>query len=214
MKKNKILITGITGFVGSHLAEVYIKKGYLVYGTYRPRSKTNNINHIKEKINLTHHMDMNDLSSIEKVIYKIKPDKIHHLASQSFVPMSFNAPADTMNTNAIGTIKLFEAIKTLKEYENYNPLIHVAGSSEEYGMVYANEIPIKETNPLRPLSPYGVSKIAQDMLCYQYYKSYGLKTILTRAFNHTGARRGELFVTSNFAKQSADRVAFAGCNIR
>ena len=100
----------------------------------------------------------------------------------------------------MGTVHLFEAVRKTKT----DPVIHVAGSSEEYGMVYPNEVPIKETNPLRPLSPYGVSKVAQDKLCYQYNKSYGLKIILTRAFNHTGPRRGDVFVTSNFSKQIAE----------
>ena len=194
----KILITGITGFVGSHMAEYYLNKGVEIYGTYRWRSKTNNIDHIKDKIHLLY-ADMNDAHSLEKVIKEVKPDRIHHLAAQSFVPMSWKAPTDTFNTNAIGTIHLFEAIKNIQNL--CDPLIHVAGSSEEYGMIYEDELPIKETNPLRPLSPYGVSKIAQDMLCYQYNKSCGLKTILTRAFNHTGPRRGDVFVTSNFARQ-------------
>jgi GDP-4-dehydro-6-deoxy-D-mannose reductase len=100
----------------------------------------------------------------------------------------------------IGTIHLFEAIRKSK----IEPKIHVAGSSEEYGMVYPNEVPIKETNPLRPLSPYGVSKVAEDKLSYQYFKSYGLKTVVTRAFNHTGPRRGDVFATSNFSKQVAE----------
>lgn len=105
-----------------------------------------------------------------------------------------------METNAIGTIHLFEASRK----SEIDPKIQVAGSSEEYGMVYPNELPIKETNPLRPLSPYGVSKVAQDKLAYQYHKSYGLKIVVTRAFNHTGPRRGEVFVTSSFAKQIAE----------
>ncbi|OPX17497.1 GDP-mannose 4,6-dehydratase, partial [candidate division WOR-3 bacterium 4484_100] len=92
---------------------------------------------------------------------------------------------------------LFESVRELK----LDPKIHIAGSSEEYGLVYPEETPIKETNPLRPLSPYAVSKVAQDFLGYQYFKSYGLKIVRTRAFNHTGPRRGDVFVTSNFAKQ-------------
>jgi GDP-4-dehydro-6-deoxy-D-mannose reductase len=95
---------------------------------------------------------------------------------------------------------LFEAIRN----SNSDPRIQVAGSSEEYGMVFPDEIPIKETNPLRPLSPYAVSKVATDLLGYQYHQSYGLKIVRTRAFNHTGPRRGEPFVTSNFAKQVAE----------
>jgi GDP-4-dehydro-6-deoxy-D-mannose reductase len=192
----RALITGITGFVGSHLAEYLLKKNIEVYGTVRWRSKTENIDHIKNKIKLIS-ADMRDGHSLQNVVKEVEPNYVFHLAAQSFVPMSWKAPSDTMQTNAIGTIHLFEAIRKSK----VEPKIQVAGSSEEYGMVYPNEVPIKETNPLRPLSPYGVSKVAEDKLSYQYFKSYGLKTVVTRAFNHTGPRRGDVFATSNFSKQ-------------
>ena len=195
----RVLITGITGFVGSHLAELLLAKGLEVYGTERWRSRTENIEHIKDKIKLIK-TDMRDAHSVETLISKVQPDYVFHLAAQSFVPMSWSAPMETLETNAMGTINLFEAIRKSK----VDTRIHVAGSSEEYGMVYENELPIRETNPLRPLSPYGVSKVTQDMLSYQYNKSYGLKIVLTRAFNHTGPRRGEVFATSNFSKQVAE----------
>lgn len=197
--KKRALITGVTGFVGSHLAEYLLEEGVEVYGIARWRSKLDNIEHITNNIQLIN-ADIRDGHSLERVIGESKPDYIFHLASQSFVQMSWWAPADTMETNAIGTIHLFEAIRK----SEIDPKIQVAGTSEEYGMVYPNELPIKETNPLRPLSTYGVSKVAQDKLAYQYHKSYGLKIVVTRAFNHTGPRRGEVFVTSNFAKQIAE----------
>lgn len=192
----RALITGITGFVGSYLAEYLLKIGVKVYGTIRWRSKTENIEHIKSKIILKE-ADMRDAHSLESVIKDVEPDYIFHLAAQSFVPMSWKAPADTLETNIIGTAHLLEAVRK----SNCDPIIQVAGSSEEYGMVYPNELPIKETNPLRPLSPYGVSKVAEDRLAYQYNQTYGLKTVITRAFNHEGPRRGDVFVTSNFSKQ-------------
>lgn len=195
----RALITGITGFVGSHLAEYLLKEGIEIYGTIRWRSKADNIEHIRNKIKLIE-ADMRDGYSLERAVKESKPDYVFHLASQSFVPMSWRAPADTIETNVIGTIHLFEAIRKLE----VAPRVHVAGSSEEYGMAYPDELPIKETNPLRPLSPYGVSKVAQDKLSYQYHKSYGLKIVVTRAFNHTGPRRGEVFIASNFAKQVAE----------
>lgn len=195
----RALITGVTGFVGSHLAEYLLKEEVEVYGIARWRSKLDNIEHITNNIQLIN-ADIRDGHSLERVIGESKPDYIFHLASQSFVQMSWWAPADTMETNAIGTIHLFEAIMK----SEIDPKIQVAGTSEEYGMVYPNELPIKETNPLRPLSTYGVSKVAQDKLAYQYHKSYSLKIVVTRAFNHTGPRRGEVFVTSNFAKQIAE----------
>ena len=195
----KALITGITGFAGSHLAEHLLHKKMEVYGTARWRSKLDNIEHIKNDIHLLT-ADMRDGHSLEVVLDESKPDYIFHLAAQSFVPMSWRAPADTMETNVIGTIHLFEAIRKL----NISPKIQVAGSSEEYGMVYPNELPIKEENPLRPLSTYGVSKVAVDKLSYQYHMSYGLHIVVTRGFNHTGPRRGDVFVSSNFAKQIAE----------
>ncbi|MFA4819922.1 MAG: GDP-mannose 4,6-dehydratase [Candidatus Aenigmatarchaeota archaeon] len=195
----KALITGITGFVGSHLADYLIARGDEVYGTVRWRSRLDNITHIKDKIKLIE-TDIRDSYSIEKAIKTVEPDVIFHLAAQSFVHTSFHAPQETLSTNIIGTVNLLEAIRSSKT----NPVIQIAGSSEEYGLVYPQETPIKETNPLRPLSPYGVSKVAEDMLAYQYHKSYGLKTIITRAFNHEGPRRGDVFSTSNFAKQIAE----------
>ena len=196
----KVLITGITGFVGSHLADYTLaKENVEVYGTIRWRSKTENIEHIKDKLHLIQ-CNLNDASSVNDLIVDIKPDKIFHLAAQSFVPTSWNSPAETLTSNIIGELNIFEAIRRAK----INPWIQIAGSSEEYGMVYSNETPIKETNPLRPLSPYGVSKVAQDLLAYQYYMSYKLNVVRTRAFNHTGPRRGEVFVCSEFAKRIAE----------
>ena len=192
----RVLITGITGFVGSHLADLLLSKNYEVYGIVRWRSNLENITHIKDSLKLVE-ADVKDAHSLYKAINDARPDEIYHLAAQSFVPTSWTAPADTMETNAVGTINMFEAIRK----SNTNPPVHVAGSSEEYGFVKPEETPIKEDNPLRPLSPYGVSKVAEDMLAYQYFKSYGIKTVVTRGFNHTGPRRGDVFVTSNFSKQ-------------
>lgn len=196
----KALITGITGFVGSHLAEYLLKLGdYEVYGTMRPRSNTENINQVKNQLHLFS-ADILDSHSIYELIEKVEPDYIFHLAAQSFVPASWTSPANTMEINVNGTISLFEAVRKL----GHNPIIQIACSSEEYGLVKENEIPINENNPFRPLSPYAVSKIAMDMLGYQYFKSYGMKVVRTRAFNHTGPRRTETFVTSTFAKQIAE----------
>jgi len=196
--KKKALITGITGFAGSHLAELLLKKGFVVYGTTRPRSKTENIDQIKNKLNL-YDADLLDSHSLYSVMVKVKPDFIFHLAAQSFVPTSWASPAHTLETNIIGTVHLFEAVRTAE----IEPVIQIACSSEEYGLVYEKEIPVKENNPLRPLSPYAVSKVAMDYLGYQYHQSYGMKIVRTRAFNHTGPRRGDVFVCSNFAKQIA-----------
>jgi GDP-4-dehydro-6-deoxy-D-mannose reductase len=196
----KCLVTGVAGFVGSNMVEFLIKqKGVEVFGVDRWYTKKDNIGHLLDKFNYSE-FDMTDYTSVQKVLERTRPDKIFHLAAQSFVPTSWNAPAETLNTNILGELNIFEAVRNLK----IDPWIQLACSSEEYGMVYPSEVPIKETNQLRPLSPYAVSKVAQDLLGYQYNQSYKLKTIRTRAFNHTGPRRGENFVTSNFAKQIAE----------
>jgi len=197
-----VLITGITGFVGSHLAEYCLTiPGIEIFGTvfsHHLGDELKRIEHIKDKITLLE-CNLQNRVAVQRVMEKVRPDKIFHLAAQSFVPTSWQSPEDTLFNNIMSELNIFEAVRELK----INPIIQIPGSSEEYGLVYENELPIKEENPLRPLSPYGVSKVAQDNLACQYYYSYGLKTVVTRAFNHEGPRRGEQFVTSNFAKQIA-----------
>lgn len=199
MSNKKVLITGIAGFAGSHLAELLLQKGgYDVYGLCRARSKMDHIEEIKTKLHLED-ADLLDSHSLYATIARIKPDYIFHLAAQSFVPTSWVSPSVTLEVNIIGSANLFEAVRQA----GIDPVIQIACSSEEYGLVHPNEIPIKETNPLRPQSPYAVSKVAMDYLGYQYFCSYNMRIIRTRGFNHTGPRRGETFVTSNFAKQVA-----------
>lgn len=194
-----ILISGINGFVGSHLAELYLKKGFKVHGTIRQKSDLDNIEHIKDQLKL-HYCSITDSHGVREVIESNDFKYIHHLAAISLVPYSWKNPVETFQTNVIGTINLLEAIRK----SGYDSILHICGSSEEYGLIFEDEIPIKETNELRPMSPYGVSKIAQDKLGCQYHHSYGIKTVITRAHNHTGPRRGEVFVCSNFAKQIAE----------
>jgi len=196
---SKVLITGITGFAGSHLAEYLLKEGHEVYGIARWRSKTENIDHILSRIHLLN-ADIRDGYSLQRAFKKVKPNYCFHLAAQSFVLESWNSPLETLTTNIIGTTNLLETARLA----NNGCVVVIAGSSEEYGLVYPNEVPIRETNPLRPMSPYGVSKVASENLGIIYWRSYGLKVIVTRAFNHTGPRRGEVFVTSSFAKQIAE----------
>lgn len=197
----KVLITGVTGFVGSHLADycLSLDKKVEVIGICRWRSRRENIEHLEDSIDL-HECDLRDASSVKALLAATQPDRIFHLAAQSYVPSSWNSPGETITTNVIGQLNIFEAMRELGS----DASIQIAGSSEEYGLVHPDEVPITEENPLRPLSPYAVSKIAQDTLAYQYFQSYGLKVVRTRAFNHTGPRRGEVFVTSNFAKQIAE----------
>lgn len=192
----KALITGISGFVGSHLAEHLLSLHIEVAGTIRTRSSLKHIHHLQPVIQL-YECELTDSIAVEKLIENVMPDLIFHLAAQSFVPESWASPLETINNNLAGQIHLFEAIRR----RGLNCKILIACSSEEYGQVQADEVPIKESNPLRPLSPYAISKIAQNFLGYQYFKTYGLHTVCTRTFNHTGPRRGEQFVSSNFAKQ-------------
>ncbi|HBL28919.1 MAG TPA: GDP-mannose 4,6-dehydratase [Acidobacteria bacterium] len=196
----RALITGITGFAGSHLAEYLLAEqpDVEVFGLYRWRSRMENIEHLRSKVTLLE-CDLRDYTSVHAALAASRPDYIFHLAAQSFVPSSWTAPNETLTTNVSGQTNLFEAIRAL----GLDPVVQIACSSEEYGLVHKDEVPIKETNPLRPLSPYAVSKVAQDYLAYQYFMSYGLKAIRTRGFNHTGPRRGHVFVTSNFCSQVA-----------
>jgi GDP-4-dehydro-6-deoxy-D-mannose reductase len=196
-----VLITGITGFAGSHLAELILAEHPEVelYGTYRWRSRRENISGIERRVHLIE-ADLRDYSSVHSMLDRVRPQFIFHLAAQSFVPASWTAPNETLTTNVSGQVNIFEALLRLE----LDSVVQIACSSEEYGLVLPDEVPIKETNPLRPLSPYAVSKVAQDLLGYQYHRSYGLKTIRTRGFNHTGPRRGDVFVNSNFARQLAE----------
>lgn len=196
----RALITGMTGFAGSHLAEYLLAEhpDVEVFGTHRWRSRMENVEHLRDKVKLLE-ADLRDYTSMHSALERSRPDVIFHLAAQSFVPSSWTAPNDTLTTNVSGQTNLFEAVRALR----LDPVIQIACSSEQYGLVLPGETPIKETNPLRPLSPYAVSKVAQDYLGYQYFQSYGLKVVRTRGFNHTGPRRGHVFVTSNFCSQVA-----------
>ncbi len=195
----RVLVTGIRGFVGAHLAEFLLaKKGIQIHGIARPSSK----NHLQRKISnkvIFHSGELRNASSVERILKKIRPDWVFHLAAQSFVPFSWDAPEETLTNNIMGQLNLLEALRRFK----LRSRVHIAGSSEVYGKVEADEIPIKETNALRPLSPYAVSKAAQDLLAYQYHQSFQMDLVRTRAFNHTGPGQADMFVASNFAKQIA-----------
>lgn len=196
----KVLITGATGFVGSHLIDFLLTEGDIsIFGARRRRSDMELVNHVKDKVQWVE-IDVADPHNVDAVIKEVQPDYIFHLAAQSFIPTSWKAPLETFTTNAIGTLNMLEALKNLE----MNTKIQIAGSSEEYGLVKPEETPITENNLFKPQSPYGVSKVAADLLGRQYHRSYGLHVVVTRAFNHTGPRRGEMFVVSDFSKQIAE----------
>lgn len=198
---NKILITGITGFVGSHLAEyiLSLNENYEIYGISRWRSQKDNLVNIYNKINIIQ-ADLLDMTSLINLFKQHEFKYIFHLAAQSHVGSSFKIPAQTLQTNIIGTFNLLEALRLV---DSRDTIIHVCSSSSVYGNMKDTQLAISEECELIPTSPYAVSKIAADMLALQYYLSYGLKTIRTRTFNHTGPRRGDIFVLSSFAKQIA-----------
>ena len=195
----KIFITGGAGFIGSHLADFLVDKGFRdVYVEYWPGETTENVAHLENKIKLMK-LDIKDTESVREAIAKIRPDLIFHLAAQSYVTESWKRPKETLETNIIGTFNLFDA--AIKE--NLDPVIISACSSAEYGMTERGEIPIKESKEFRPISPYAVSKIAQDMLSLQYYQSHSLRIIRVRFFNITGPRKLH-DACSDFAKGVAE----------
>ncbi|MHA1222235.1 MAG: GDP-mannose 4,6-dehydratase, partial [Candidatus Heimdallarchaeaceae archaeon] len=202
----RILITGISGFVGSHLAEKLVSSGknLEIHGIIRRQSVpfVPNIKNIIDKIKIQE-ANLIDYSSIETAIEKIEPHYIFHLAAQSFVPTSFKAPLESVETNIGGTVNILEVLRK-KDIDLLG--MQVACSSEEYGLVYPDEVPITENNPLRPQSPYGVSKVATEFYSLTYYRAYGLPIKITRGFNHTGPKRGLQFVTSVIASQIARSI--------
>lgn len=199
----RVLITGITGQTGSHLADSLLFRSdhpYEIHGTVRYRSDRSNILGLSTANLITlHDCELRNAHNVDRVIQKIKPDLVFHLAATSFVRSSWDQPSDIINNNINSQINLFEAL--LRHAPKAR--VQVACSSEQFGDVKENEVPITEDNDLRPISPYAVSKCAQEHLAYQYFKSYGLHTVITRTFNHTGPRRGDAFVESSFSKQVA-----------
>lgn len=196
-ERARVLVTGATGFIGSHLIDALVEKDVEVYGTTQDLkgNEMRNISHLKNKLELIE-CDIRDRSRVETIVEKVKPEKIFHLAAQAYVIPSWKDPVTTFDTNVKGTIYLFEATRKAK----INPTIVVSCSSAEYG--FMNKPPFKETDVLMPVSPYGVSKAAQDMLGYQYFANYGMRIIRARIFNTTGPRKiGDVF--ADFAVQIA-----------
>ena len=201
----KALITGITGMVGSHLADFLLEHtDWDIYGFCRWNDDMSNIEHLFERINSKDRVsliygDLNDYPSLDSAVSEASPDYVFHLAAQSYPQTSFKAPLETLETNILGTAKLLEAIRK----SAYNPVIHVCASSEVFGRVPKEYLPINEECTFHPASPYAISKVGTDLIGRYYAEAYNMTIMTTRMFTHTGPRRGDVFAESTFAKQIA-----------
>ncbi|MBI2032593.1 MAG: GDP-mannose 4,6-dehydratase [Candidatus Levybacteria bacterium] len=196
----KAFITGASGFAGSFLSERLLNSGYAVFGTYLSEKSLENLSHIKNKINLVH-LDLLDEEKTNQTISDIRPDLIFHLAAFTSPAESFKNPKETFDNNISAELNIFESVVKNKLLDTK---ILVVSSSEIYGVVKPEDIPVDEDTPLRPGSPYAVSKIAQDFLGFQYFLSAKLKIVRVRPYNHSGPRQAPIFVISSFAKKIAD----------
>ena len=203
--KKKALITGITGMVGSHLAEYLLKNtDWDIVGMLRWRSPLDNISNLVSKINSSDRVslvyaDLRDTLSIDVAVSQSRPDYVFHLAAQSYPKTSFDAPLDTLDTNIQGTVRVLDAVKK----HTPGAIVHVCSSSEVYGRVSKDKLPINEDCSFHPASPYAISKVGTDLVGRYYAEAYGLCVMTTRMFTHTGPRRGDVFAESTFAKQIA-----------
>lgn len=205
MVKKRALITGITGMVGSHLADFLLANtDWDIIGMCRWRSPLDNIAHLvpqinrKERIRLVYG-DLRDSSSIDHVVRDSQPDYVFHLAAQSFPQTSFTSPLDTYETNIQGTSRILEALKNYRK----DAITHICASSEVFGRVPKEKLPIGEDCTFHPASPYAISKVGTDLVGRFYAEAYQMTVMTTRMFTHTGPRRGDVFAESTFAKQIA-----------
>lgn len=210
-----ILLTGGTGFVGSHMIDFLLNDITIIYASRRWRSRDENIKHLygNERVKFIE-ADLLDRGSLQRLIEISKPDIVFHFAAQSFPETSFIYPVHTLNVNTIGTTNFFEELRIARAQGKCDPVIINVSSSEVYGMPKEEEIPIKETNPLRAANPYSISKVGQDLMGQYFHQAYGLQIITTRMFSHEGARRGRKFALSSFALQIARAEAKEAENFR
>ena len=202
MAAKRAFITGIAGFAGSHLAEHLLAAGLRVSGASLPAGGTSNIDHLQGRVRV-YLGDLSDQEWARSVLAEVRPAYVFHLAAQAAVSASWAAPGPTLVNNILGQLNLLQAIVAL----GLSPRVLVVGSADEYGLVRPDELPIRETNPLRPNNPYAVSKVSQDFLGYQYFLSHQLPVVRVRPFNHIGPRQGPGFVVPDFARQIAEAEA-------
>ena len=200
----RVLITGVTGFVGSHMVDYLLENipDIQIFATRRWRSKEDNIIHLfgNDRVKFLE-ADLTDRGSLSRIIEISKPDVVYHFAAQSFPETSFLTPVSTLTTNVIGTTNLLEELKLAKDRNYCNPTIVSVSSSEVYGNPKKDEVPITEENCIRAANPYSISKVGHDLMSQYYHKAYDMKVIVTRMFSHEGARRGKRFALSWFAHQ-------------
>ena len=199
-----ILITGSTGFVGSHMVDYLLANApsARIFATRRWRSSNENIKHLGHEPRVSfHECDLLERSSLRNVIQFSQPDYVFHFAAQSFPKTSFDLPIDTLTTNIIGTTNLLEELRFARDVSICDPTIVSVSSSEVYGVTTEEEIPITEKNSIRAAKPYSISKVGHDLMSQYYYSAYGLKVVITRMFSHEGPRRGKEFALSSFAYQ-------------
>ncbi len=203
--RKRALITGITGMVGSHLAEYLLEHtDWEVWGMCRWRSPLDNLGTLVPRLNSADRIhlvygDLRDTISVNDVVEQSRPDYVFHLAAQSYPKTSFDAPLDTFETNIQGTARLLEALKNKAK----DAIVHVCASSEVFGRVPKEKVPIDEECTFHPASPYAISKVGTDLIGRYYAEAFGMKIMTTRMFTHTGPRRGDVFAESTFAKQIA-----------
>lgn len=203
--KKRALITGITGMVGSHLAEYLLRQtDWDVVGMCRWRSPLDNLSELTTRINAKNRIsllygDLGDSLSIQNVVRAANPNYVFHLAAQSFPRVSFDSPLDTLDTNVQGTARVLESLRQFSP----KAIIHVCSSSEVFGRVSKDKLPIDEECTFHPASPYAISKVGTDLIGRFYAEAYGMTVMTTRMFTHTGPRRGDVFAESTFAKQIA-----------
>lgn len=204
----KILITGITGQVGSQFADYVLENtDFDVFGMMRWQEPMDNLYHLTSRINRKDRIslcyaDLNDYSSLARMVKSVKPEFISHLAAQSYPKTSFEIPIETLQTNIIGTANLLECIRQQKEADGYDPVVHICSSSEVYGKAKPG-VPLAEESSFHGASPYSISKIGTDYLGRFYGEAYGLRTVITRMGTHSGPRRSDVFFESTVAKQIA-----------
>jgi len=197
----KILITGVTGFVGKHLAtHLLSEKSYEIIGTYRSDSSLEALVDIKDEIQLKK-VDLNDRDAVASLVLDSKPDVIFHLAAQASPAKSFSIPVETLTNNIVSEFSLLD---TLREHELKEIRVIVISSAEIYGIITPHDLPVDEDTPLRPATPYAVSKLAQDFLSYQHFLAYKLDIVRLRPYNHIGPGQKEGYVVTDFAKQIAE----------